>query len=129
MSASTTVVTLITSLVGLIATLREMRVVYKKLDRMKTLSGQEHQVELVVESPQGRQIGFQKTVEGHYEATADTHGLGATEVRDQAKFIRKIVQRYAYKKVLDQLKAQGYVVAEEEQKADDTVRLVVRKWV
>lgn len=47
---------------------------------------------------------------------------------DQDMLSNKIMQRYAYQKVLKEVNARGFLVAEQKQDADQTMRLVVRKW-
>jgi len=130
-STSCDIVTIIMDLAGLVTSLRDLGVVERDIQRTRELvthDGRRHEVDLVVRSPQGRQLGFQKGTDGHYRVIADTQGLGPKQVQAQTRFVQQIVQRYAYRTVLDRLKAQGYVVAQEEQKADRTIRLVLRKW-
>jgi hypothetical protein len=44
------------------------------------------------------------------------------------KFVNDLNQRYAYRKVLSEVRKRGFSVAEDETLEDNSIRLVVRKW-
>jgi len=101
---------------------------YKEISSMQTAGGKIYKVDLVVKDENGRDIGFQKTEKGDYKILADSGGLNAQQLKKQQDFIKQIRQRYAYNSVIDQLKKQGYVIAEEEKVQDNTIRVLARKW-
>ncbi|MDD5730541.1 MAG: DUF1257 domain-containing protein [Candidatus Omnitrophica bacterium] len=101
---------------------------YKETASMRTADGVIHKVDLVLKDENGKDIGFEKTEKGDYKIVADTNGLNSQQLRQQQDFIKRIRQRYAYNKVTEELKKQGYVIAEEEKVQDNTIRLVARKW-
>ena len=101
---------------------------YRELSSMRTADGKIHKVDLVLKDENGKNIGFQKSKEGNYQIISDTSGLNNSQILKQQEFIKKIRQRYSYNKVLDELKKQGYVIAEEEKVQNNTIRLVARKW-
>jgi hypothetical protein len=101
---------------------------YSELSSMRTADGKIHKVDLVLKDENGKNIGFQKSKEGNYQIISDTSGLNNSQILKQQEFIKKIRQRYSYNKVLDELKKQGYVIAEEEKVQNNTIRLVARKW-
>jgi anti-sigma regulatory factor (Ser/Thr protein kinase) len=41
---------------------------------------------------------------------------------------RAVVQQYVYQRLMEEIRARGFVVAEEEQNADRSIRLKVRQW-
>jgi hypothetical protein len=49
-------------------------------------------------------------------------------MKKQRDFVNKIRQRYAYNKIVTELKQRGYVIAEEEKVQNNTIKLVARKW-
>lgn len=98
-----------------------------RTDRMKTSDGKVHAVEQAFTDGLGREVGLQK-VENGYRLVIDSHGLGAADAARQASSIQQVVQRYAYKKSLGELLSRGYAVAEQETRADGSIRVVVRKW-
>ena len=96
---------------------------------MRNGQGQIVKVDVVVKDPAtGRDIGFQKTEKGDYRIITDSLGLNETQAKAQQDFVKQIRQRYAYNKVLEQLKKQGYIIAQEEKVADNTIHIVARKW-
>lgn len=101
---------------------------YRELTTMKTSEGKIYQVDLVTTDENGRSIGFVKTEKGDYKIIADCAGLNGAQLKKQENFIKQIRQRYAYTKVIQELKNQGYIVAEEEKVQNNTIRLVARKW-
>jgi len=40
----------------------------------------------------------------------------------------RVAQRYAYSRVLDELKRKGYQIAKEEKQKDGTIHLVAQRW-
>ena len=40
----------------------------------------------------------------------------------------RVAQRYAYSKVLDELKRKGYQIAKEEKQKDGTIKVVAQRW-
>ncbi len=101
---------------------------YKELTTMRGEDGTIHTVDLVLKDENGNNVGFEKTAKGDYKVIADTRGLNASQLKQQQQFIHRIRQRYAYNSVTQELKKQGYVIAEEEKIQNNTIRLVARKW-
>ncbi|HEY8369001.1 MAG TPA: DUF1257 domain-containing protein [Thermodesulfobacteriota bacterium] len=73
-------------------------------------------------------IGFRRGADGTYDAVADWWGVKTYEGLSQADFMRRVTQRYAYHKVIGEASRQGYTVVEEQNEADQSIRLVVRRW-
>ena len=101
---------------------------YHTISSMRTTDGKIHTVELMTTDDSGRVIGFQKTEKGDYAVIADCAGLSPAHKEAQDAFVKRIRQRYSYNRVIEELKEQGYVIAEEEQVQNNTIRLVARKW-
>lgn len=101
---------------------------YKQLTTLRTADGVIHKVDLLVKDNNGKDIGFEKTKKGDYKIISDTQGLTSAQLKQQQQFINKIRQKYAYNSVIEELKKQGYVIAEEEKVQNNTIRLVARRW-
>lgn len=101
---------------------------YHDLKQMRTSDGKIYNVDLVTTDENGRQVGFQKTKNGDYKVIADCAGLNNEQLKKQESFVKAIKQRYSYNTVIQQLKKQGYVIAQEEKIQNNTIRLVARKW-
>lgn len=112
----------------LIKSIIDLGIEYKELSTMRTADGKTHKVDVVVKDTLGKDIGFKKTEQGNYEIIADNSGLNSLQLKKQQEFIKKIRQRYSYNRITDELKKQGYIIAEEEKVQNNTIRLVARKW-
>ena len=62
------------------------------------------------------------------ELLADWWGVEATRGLTEQQFVNQVVQRYAYHKVLKEVKKKGYTLDMEETKNDNVITLTVRKW-
>lgn len=118
----------IVDLIQLKRALSDLELKLQKNSSMTTEDGLIHNVDVVVTDHCGKQIGFEKTESGVYRLIADSRGLDKNQLKKQKEFINKIRQRYAYNKITDELKKQGYIIAEEEKVQNNTIRLVARKW-
>ena len=72
-------------------------------------------------------VGVRVTNEG-VELLADWWGVETTRGLTEQEFVNQISQRYAYHKVLKEVKARGFSVEEEEEE-NETIQLTVRKWL
>lgn len=108
--------------------LDDLKIATEKLDELKAGDGSVHKVELAFKDGAGRLAGLEKAEKG-YRIITDSQGLSPEQAKKQAESVSQIVQRYSYRKVVKELQAQGYAVAEEQKEADNSIRLVCRKWV
>lgn len=118
-------------LATLIKSIIDLGIEYKKLSTpvpIKTSDGKIHNVDIVLKDENGKDIGFEKTKSGDYKIIADCSGLNKSQLKKQQDFIKSIRQKYAYNTVVEKLKKEGYVIAEEEKIQNNTIRLVARKW-
>jgi hypothetical protein len=128
MSVCCPIISQIFDLVQLKIALSQLELKLQNSSEIKTTDGKIHMVDVVILDPHGKKIGFEKTAKGNYEIVTDTAGLTKTQLKSQADFVKKIRQRYSYTMVIDRLKKDGYVIAEEEKVQNNTIRLVARKW-
>ncbi len=129
MSSHGEITLVIQEIAGLIKALNDLKAKHKELTEMKTCGGKIEKVDVVVKDPAtGRDIGFQKTADGSYRVICDSDGLTKEQAAKQQDFVKQIRQRYSYNKVLEELRKQGYIIAEEEKMANNTVRILARKW-
>ena len=73
-------------------------------------------------------IGLQLTEEGNYKLVADWWGIEEETEQTQEQVMQKIVQRYAYHKVKNEVAKQGFQLDEEQVEADGTIKLGVSRW-
>lgn len=123
MSQSVELGIVVQGLAELIRATLEAGLRYEPQKEFRTTDGRDHGVDLVVSDEAGTQVGVKvdkkgvATFIGHDEkdkrATALTH---------------RIAQRYAYSKVLEELKRKGYQIAKEEKQKDGTIKLLAQRW-
>jgi hypothetical protein len=86
--------------------------------------GQTHDVDLLVTDKQGATVGVQVDAKGGQArfVAKDCHGQKGKALAG------RIAQRYAYSKVIAELKAKGYAIGKEEKQRDGTIKLVASRW-
>lgn len=72
-------------------------------------------------------IGLQVTENG-IELFADWWGVETTRGVSEEEFVNQLSQRYAYHKIMKEVKARGFAVHAEEEE-NETIQLTVRKWL
>lgn len=90
--------------------------------------GNTQEAELVVNTGSNYDIGFLKNPSGEYSLVADWWAISNNAKVNQSQFVEQITQRYAYHKVLNEIKKKGFTVAEEKKASDGSIKLLVRKW-
>jgi len=74
-------------------------------------------------------IGFMQDAQtGAFAMEADWWAIHEHLGLEDDFLINQINQRYAYNKVLKEVKQRGFMIAEEKQDSDQSIRLLVRKW-
>lgn len=129
MSHFTQVQTKIKDIECLKKALEDLSYSYKEGEvKVKGWRGKTENADLVVNTGSPYGIGFIKNEDGLYEMVADWWGVQSRTGISQRRFMDRIHQRYAYHKVLTEVRRKGFTVAQEETTADNTIKLVVRKW-
>jgi hypothetical protein len=90
---------------------------------LRTADGQTHQVDAVLRDG-AAQVGVRVDA-GTGRAVLVPQDCEAGEGKALAG---KVVQRYAYSRVMQELRAKGYQVAKEERQRDGSVKLVFQRW-
>ena len=82
---------------------------------------------MVIDTKSTYDIGLVQTATG-YELIGD---WGMLEVRagvEQDAFVSELNKKYAYYRVMDEVKKQGYDIVEESENAEQVVTVKVRRW-
>ena len=127
MSAEADISPIILDLAELWGSLLDLALASCRVEQMKTQDGRTHKVEPVFKDAVGRDVGVQKAEKG-YRLVTDGAGLTPEQCKKQTESVQQVVQRYAYRKAVKELQAQGYSIAEESKQADGSIKLLVRKW-
>ena len=87
--------------------------------------GQTQSADLAIAQDNGYDIGFVWNG-SEYALVTDLQYWQQTGGVD--RFIKKVTQRYAYHTIMDTSSEKGFQVAEEQQNADGSIRLVLQRW-
>ena len=93
---------------------------------MTTSDGVTHRVSILIRTESGVSIGFQRKKDGTLALISDA---GAAGERQRQEAVNAIRRQYAYRTVVQRLKQQGYTLVEEKKMEDNSVRLVLRRWM
>jgi hypothetical protein len=108
----------------LLAAIVEAGLQYDREKEFRTEDGTVHGVDFVVTDEQGTRTGV-KVDSRSGEARFVGHDGGAGS---SSAVARRVAQRYAYSRALQQLKEKGYEIAKEERQADGSIRIVAQRW-
>ena len=133
MSHFTQVETKINDLAALKAALAELGLEFEEgtasqLVKVRGWKGSTLTAEAKIKASKSYDIGLQLTEEGTYKLVADWWGIEEETNQTQEQMMQKIVQRYAYHKVKNEVAKQGFQMDEEQVEADGTIKLGVSKW-
>ncbi len=96
--------------------------------KVRGWNGVDMEADVVIRTGTPYDIGVRRKADGSYELIADWWGIETASGATQAEWVQKIVQRYAYLKVVREVKAQGYAVAGETTAENQNITLTVRRW-
>ncbi len=133
MSHFTQVETKINDLVALKAALVDLNMEFEEstenaLVKVRGWKGSTLNAEAKIKGSKTYDIGLQLTEEGTYKLVADWWGIEEETNETQQVITQKIVQRYAYHKVKNEVAKQGFQMDEEAVEADGTIKIGVSKW-
>jgi len=93
---------------------------------MVKADSQKVMVNILIRDAEGQTIGLIKKKDGSYETVfSASSGVSYNKQKEMAN---RLKQRYAYLAVKEKLSQEGYTVVEEQQHANQTIRLVARRW-
>lgn len=102
--------------------LQELNYAYEKEKELVDCDNQIKEVDLLIKTVEGKEIGVVEDSEGLHFIVPDLE----CAVTNAA--IKKIKQRYSKYKVLHELKSKGYEKIKEEKLPNGKIRMVVEKW-
>jgi len=77
----------------------------------------------------GITVTFSRDARGRASLQVTGTGQGQEELRALGEELsQRVVQQYVYQKLMDEMRKRGFNVVEEEQNADQSIRLKVRHW-
>ena len=100
------------------------------LDIRSGTAADTHGADMVIHTDKGYDIGLRRNDAGAYDiVTHWSQEPGKAQIQQVRTDIEsQIKQRYAYEKVRRELAKNGFMIASEEVQADNSIRVVARKW-
>lgn len=93
--------------------------------QVRGYQGLTHTADVAIEQHNGYDIGFAWNGVS-YELVTDLQFWQQNSSVDS--FVKQVTQRYAYNTILSEGEQQGFAVAEQQQRQDGTIRLVLQRW-
>ena len=93
--------------------------------QVRGYQGLTHTADVAIEQHNGYDIGFAWNGVS-YELVTDLQFWQQNSSVD--RFVKQVTQRYAYHTILSEGEQQGFAVAEQQQRQDGTIRLVLQRW-
>ena len=134
MSHFTTVQTKIQNLLRLELVLKELGFAYTKAEahqlvHVKGYLGQKTKAQIVIHASKTYDIGVNINAEtGLASFVADWEFVEMTAGFNQEEFTRRVVQRYAYHTVKEEVQKRGYTLEEEKVDEQNHIHLKVASW-
>jgi len=85
-------------------------------------------VDHVLQNENGLRVGVKQLADGQLQIVLDEEEVRAKEGIEANELKKRFQQKLSYARVVERLKAEGYQVVEETEEANETIRLVVRRW-
>ena len=126
MSHFSNIKTKIRNLDSLKSALKDLNVDWKSGSGIvRGYKGQIHKADVVVEQANNYDFGFSWNG-SEYELVADLQYW--QQPLTVEGFLRQVTQRYAYHTVVNETSNQGFNIAEQQNREDGSIRLVVQRW-
>ncbi len=111
------------------ATAKQSNGVTLEIANSEVVTGQLGRDQRIVASREGVTVTFSRDARGRASLCVTGHGEDEETLRTQGEELsRAVVQQYVYQKLMDEMRARGFVVVEEETREDHAIRLKVRHW-
>ena len=93
--------------------------------QVRGYQGLTHTADVAIEQHNGYDIGFSWNGVS-YELVTDLQFWQQNSSVD--RFVKQVTQRYAYNTILSEGEQQGFAIAEQQERQDGTIRLVLQRW-
>jgi hypothetical protein len=112
-----------------IATVEHPAGVALEIEQSELVTGQLGREQRLSVTRSGVTVTFSRDARGKASLCVTGSGQPNDELRALGQELSQaVVQQYVYQKLMDEMRARGFVVVEEETSADRTIRLKVRHW-
>lgn len=105
------------------------RAVSLEIANSELVTGQLGRDQRIVVSREGITVTFSRDERGRASVCVSGPGFSEEELRKRGEELsHRVVQKYVYQRLMDEMRARQFVVVEEEVAADQAIRLKVRHW-
>jgi hypothetical protein len=111
------------------ASVKQSGTVELNIERSEVVTGQLNRDQRISVTREGVTVTFSRDARG--KATLCVSGQGRSDEALRAfgeELSQAVVQQYVYQKLLEEIRARGFVIAEQETTQDRSIRLMVRQW-
>ncbi len=127
MSHFSNIKTKIRNIESLTAALTDLGIDWKTGSQLvRGYQGDSRTAAVTISQDNGYDIGFSRNEDNEYELIADLQFWQQNWSVD--RFLSQVTQRYAYHTVVSEATKQGFQVAEEQDRQDGSIKLVVQRW-
>jgi len=100
-----------------------------EIERSEVVTGQLGRDQRIAVTREGVTVTFSRDARGKASLCVTGSGKTDADLRSRGEELSQaVVQQYVYRKLMDDMRARGYNVVEEEVNADRSIRLKVRHW-
>jgi hypothetical protein len=111
------------------ASVKQSGAVQLQIDRSELVTGQLGRDQRMSVTRDGVTVTFSRDARGKAALCVTGQGRSEEALRGLGEELsRAVVQQYVYQRLLEEIRARGFVVAEEETTEDRSIRLKVRQW-
>ena len=110
-------------------TVKQSSTVELSIDRSEVVTGQLGRDQRITVTREGVTVTFSRDARGKASLCVSGQGRSAEALRAMGEELsRAVVQQYVYQKLVDEVRARGFVIAQEETTEDRAIHLTVRQW-
>lgn len=108
---------------------KQSGVVELDIERSEVVTGQLGRDQRISVTREGITITFSRNARGKATLCVTGHGRNDEALRVFGEELsRAVVQQYVYQRLLEEIRARGFVIAAQETSEDRSIRLTVRQW-
>ena len=110
-------------------TVKQSSTVELSIERSEVVTGQLGRDQRITVTREGVTVTFSRDARGKASLCVSGQGRSAEALRAMGEELsRAVVQQYVYQKLVDEVRARGFVIAQEETTEDRAIHLTVRQW-
>jgi uncharacterized protein YwlG (UPF0340 family) len=108
---------------------KQSKTIELDIERSEVVTGQIGRDQRIAVTRDGVTVTFSRNARGKASLCVSGEGRSAEALRAIGEELsRAVVQQYVYQKLLEEIRARGFVIAEQETSEDRSIHLTVRQW-